>query len=204
KWRGEVTIAQEQSETCLALATEQGAAQFVANTTFTQGLWLMAQGQAAGKAQVQQSLAAYHAMGVRVRLPYLLAQLAEAYRCAGQSEAGLAVVAEALAQVADTDERWWEAELYRLKGALLLAQDDARSKWAEAEECFHQALIVARHQQAKSLELRAAMSLSRLWQRQGKRAEARQVLADVYQWFTEGFETADLKAARVLLEKCAS
>jgi predicted ATPase len=121
----------------------------------------------------------------------------------GQSEEGLIALAEALAQADTTGERWWEAELYRLKGELLLAQDDSRPKWAEAKECFHQALSVARHQQAKSLELRAAMSLSRLWQGQGERPAAHQVLADVYPWCTEGFETADLKAARALLEACA-
>ena len=84
-----------------------------------------------------------------------------------------------------------------------MAHKDAKSKWVEAAECFCQARAVARRRQAKSLELRVAMSLSRLWQRQGKRAEAHQVLADVYQWFTEGFETADLQAARALLEVCA-
>ena len=84
-----------------------------------------------------------------------------------------------------------------------MAHKDAKSKWVEAAECFYQARAVARRQQAKSLELRVAMSLSRLWQRQGKRAEAYQVLAEVYQWFTEGFETADLQAARALLEVCA-
>ena len=102
-----------------------------------------------------------------------------------------------------TGERWWEAEVHRLQGELLLAQGGTRQKSVEAEAYFRHALEVAHQQQAKSLELRAAMSLSRLRQHEGKRAEARQVLADVYQWFTEGFETADLKAARRLLEECA-
>ncbi len=199
---GEVTTAREQEEACLALATDQGAAQFVANRTFNRGLWLIAQGQAEeGRVQAQQGLAAYQATGARARLPYYLAQLAEVYGRIGQPIEGLVAIAEALAQVDDTDERWWEAELYRLKGALLLVQEDPRPKWAEAEQCFQQALAVACGQQAKSLELRAAISLSRLWQRQGRREAAHQLLADVYQWFTEGFDTADLKEARALLEE---
>jgi adenylate cyclase len=107
-------------------------------------------------------------------------------------------------------ERWWEAELYRLQGELLL-QSGVQSPEsgafaphvAEAAACFHRALTIARHQQARALELRAALSLSRLWQQQGKPTEARQVLADVYGWFTEGFDTADLRAARTQLEALA-
>ena len=99
------------------------------------------------------------------------------------------------------DERWWEAELHRLKGELL--QQQAVSDISQAEVCFQQALAVARQQQAKSLELRAAMSLAHLWQHQGKRAEARALLAPIYHWFTEGFDTADLQEARALLEALA-
>jgi predicted ATPase len=95
--------------------------------------------------------------------------------------------------------RWWEAELYRLRGELLLQHAVAQP--GEAETCFRQALDIARRQQAKSLELRAAMSLCRLWQRQGKRDAARQLLAEVYGWFTEGFDTADLQEAKALLEE---
>src|SRR5205085_5537098 len=98
-------------------------------------------------------------------------------------------------------ERDYEAELYRLQGELLLAQAGARQQVQEAEACFHQALAVARHQQAKSWELRTAMSLSRLWQQQGKRAEAYALLAPIYGWFTEGFDTADLQEAKALLEE---
>ena len=101
--------------------------------------------------------------------------------------------------VEDTGERFWEAELYRLKGELLLRHTIPNEHQAAA--CFQQALDVARHQQAKSLELRAAMSLSRLWQQQGKRAEARELLAPIYGWFTEGFDTADLQEAKALLEE---
>jgi predicted ATPase len=119
----------------------------------------------------------------------------------GQAEEGLRVLAEALALVEKTGERFWEAELCRLKGELLLkAEGGVRSAELTAEECFHQALDIARSQQAKSLELRAAMNLSHLWQQQGKRAEARELLAPIYSWFTEGFDTPDLQEAKALLE----
>ena len=98
--------------------------------------------------------------------------------------------------------RWWEAELHRLQGELLLnAERGVRNAALTAEECFHQALAIARRQQAKSLELRAAMSLSRLWQQQGKRGEARKLLAPIYGWFTEGFNTGDLQEVKALLEE---
>ena len=112
-------------------------------------------------------------------------------------------VAEALAAVDKNGERWWEAELYRLQGELLLSSSGRRQQAEEAEACFQQALDVARRQQAKSLELRAAMSLARLWQGQGKHAEARQLLAPIYNWFTEGFDTVDLREARALLAESA-
>ena len=136
--------------------------------------------------------------GQRSAWPYFLTLLAEAYGKAGQAEEGLTALAEALALVNKTGEHCYEAELYRLKGELLLAARRTGA-CAEAETCFHQALDVARRQQAKSLELRAAMSLARLWQRQGKRDEAHQLLAEVYGWFTEGFDTADLQEAKALL-----
>ena len=112
------------------------------------------------------------------------------------------MLAEALACAHTTGERCWEAELYRLKGELLLSLGEGeQERGGEPEECLRQALAIARRQQAKSLELRATMSLGRLWQRQGKGAAARQMLAEVYGWFTEGFDTADLQEARVLLEE---
>jgi predicted ATPase len=136
-----------------------------------------------------------------VQRPYYLALLAEAYGKSGQAEEGLNVLAEALALVAKTGECWWEAELHRLTGELLLRY--AVPEVPQIEARFQDALAVARRQQAKSLELRAAMSLSRLWQRQGKRAEACELLAPVCGWFTEGFDTADLCDARALLEELA-
>ena len=130
---------------------------------------------------------------------YGQAQLAEAHAWMGQYEKGLTLLAEALAVTNATEERRWEAELHRVKGELLLTQGP--EAYTEAETCFRQALDVARHQQAKSWELRAATSLARLWQTQGKRDKARALLAPVYEWFTEGFDTADLKEAQALLHE---
>ena len=129
--------------------------------------------------------------------PYYLGLLAEAYGEGGHPEEGLPRLAEALAVMDNTELRYYGAELYRLKGALLLRQ--AVPDASQAEACFHQALDVARAQQARSLELRAAMSLARLWQQQGKHQDARDLIVPVYDWFTEGFDTADLQEAKALL-----
>ena len=156
---------------------------------------------AAGVAHMQQGMAASHDLGGPPLLRfYWLSMLAEAYGQVGQPEVGLTVLAEALTLVATTEARWWEAQLYCLQGSLLLAQVGTRQQCPEAEACFHQALDVARGQQARSLELRAALCLSRLWQQQGKCTAAYELLAPVYGWFTEGFDTADLQEARALLE----
>jgi predicted ATPase len=119
----------------------------------------------------------------------------------GQTAAGLEALAEALTTLPTSAVRWWEAELYRLRGALLLQSAVAQS--GEAEACFQQAITVACSQQAKSLELRAAMSLARLWQQQDKQTKAQALLAPIYEWFTEGFDTADLQEAKALLEALA-
>ena len=167
--------------------------------TFFRAWPLVMQGQRSeGIAQMRQGLAAWRAIGAEFIRPYCLALLAEAHAQSGQAEEGLAVVAEALEAVETTGERFYEAELHRLRGALLLPSPTQR---AAAEACFHQALHIARRQGAKSLELRAAMSLARLWQQQGQRAAAHQVLAPIYNWFTEGFETADLQGAKGLSEE---
>jgi predicted ATPase len=128
-----------------------------------------------------------------------LVLLAEAYATVGQPEAGLAALDEALAQMGATGERFYEAEVYRCRGHRVQQAAGDMQNVAAVESCFRQALALARRQQTKSLELRAAMSLARLWQRQGKRADARQLLEEVYGWFTEGFDTADLQEARALL-----
>jgi predicted ATPase len=148
---------------------------------------------------MHQGLAAWEATGAELLKPCVLALLAEAYGKVGQADVGLTLLDEALATVNKHGERFYEAELYRLKGELLLALSEEHQ--AEAESCFHQALAIARRQQAKSWELRAAMSLSRLWQQQGKRTEAQALLAPIYGWFTEGFDTVDLQEAKALLEE---
>lgn len=144
------------------------------------------------------------ATGAELNRPEILARLAEAYGAVGQVKEGLTLLAEATAAVHKTGERFYEAELYRLKGTLTLqskVQSLKSEVEEEAEEYFRKAIEIARGQQAKSLELRAVMSLARLWQQQGKKEEARRMLAEVYNWFTEGFDTADLQEAKMLLEE---
>jgi predicted ATPase/class 3 adenylate cyclase len=200
QWCREVAVAQEQAEAQRALCTEHGFAQYLAWSTVLRGAALAAQGQwAEGLAQMRQGLTAYRATGARSLGHWFHALLAEACGRAGQVEKGLRALEEALEALQITEDRFYEAEVYRLRGELLLQQ--SAEQQGEAEESFHQALTVARRQQAKSWELRAAMSLSRLWQQQGKHAEARQLLAEVYGWFTEGFDTADLQEARALLHE---
>ena len=150
---------------------------------------------------MRQGLADYRATGSELARTFFLAELAELYGQAGHAEEGLTVLAEAQTQVRTTEEHWHDAELYRLTGELTLQQ--LPDGVGEAEACFHQALDVSRQQEAKSLELRAATSLARLWQSQGKLQEAYDLLAPVYKWFTEGFDTADLKDAKSLLNELA-
>jgi predicted ATPase len=152
-----------------------------------------------GIAQMREGMTAGQTIGVRFDLPGSLCTLAEALAKAGQPEQGLVTLAEAFALVEETDGRYWEAELHRLRAELLLMQGDE----AEAEASVRKAVEVARRQSAKSWELRATTSLCRLWQAQGRVDEARQMLAEIYGWFTEGFETRDLQEAKALLEELA-
>jgi predicted ATPase len=194
--------AHECADEVMALCAEQGFAYYLAWGMIIRGWALSEQGGGEeGVAQVCQGLAALQATGGEVRLPYYLALLAKAYGIVGQTEEGLTAVAEALELVHKTGERWYEAELHRLKGELLLQQ--SADNHPEAEASFHHALDIACRQQAKSLELRAATSLARLWQAQNKRQDASALLAPVYGWFTEGFDTADLQEAKALLEELA-
>jgi predicted ATPase len=202
QFRREERAAQGRTEAAINLAQEQGFPHWRAHGAILRGWTLAQQGQAqAGIEQIHQGLRAFRATGAEINQPYFLALLAEAHGTMGQPEAGLTALAEALTRVDTKGERWYEAELYRLKGALLLQQN--ADNQAEAERCFHHALEIARTQQAKSFELRTATSLARLWQQQGKRQEAHDLLAPVYHWFTEGFNTADLKDAKALLEALA-
>jgi class 3 adenylate cyclase/predicted ATPase len=199
--RGELQAVQERVEALVSLAAEQRFPYWLALGTILGGWVLSQQRQAAeGIAQMHQGLAAYRATRAELFRTYWLALLAEAYGAAGQVQEGLQALDEALALVDKNGERYWEAELYRRKGELLL-QSGVRSAEPGAEVCLQQALAVARRQQAKALELRAALSLSRLWRQQGKRAEVYQLLVEVYGWFTEGFATADLQEARALLDE---
>ena len=198
----EIALTQAHAEAALTIATDQEFPQQLAQATPLQGWALAESGQwEEGITQIHQGLAAYRATGATRDRPYHLALLAEASAQGGQVAEGLEVLAEALATLAKSGVRWWEAELYRLRGALLLQRSAPQPE--EAEACFQQALTIARRQQAKSLELRAAMSLSQLWQQQSKRAEAYALLAPIYGWFTEGFDTADLQEAKVLLDALA-
>jgi predicted ATPase len=198
--RREVSLTQTRAEATMTIATDQGFPLLLAQAMPLQGWALATSGHGEeGITQIQQGLASYRAVGAAAYRPYLLALLAEASVQAGQITEGLEALAEALATLAKSRARWWEAELHRLRGELLLQHAVAQPE--EAEACFQQALAVARHQQAKSLELRAAMSLARLWQLQGKRTEAHALLAEVYNWFTEGFDTADLQDAKALLDE---
>jgi class 3 adenylate cyclase/predicted ATPase len=198
QYRREGQLTLEWSEAALALAHEQGFAQRLAEATIQRGWGLVEQGQGeVGIAQIRQGLAALRVTGVGTSRSYM-GLLAEAYGKAGQPAAGLRVAAEVLASSNRSVQGTATTELYRLQGELLLRQ--AIPDAPQAEASFQHALDVARRQQAKSLELRAATSLARLWQGQGKHAEARQLLTPIYNWFTEGFGTADLREAKGLLE----
>jgi predicted ATPase len=200
--RREGPAAQERAAAVIALATDQGFPFWEAWGTILRGWALAEQGESAEEmAQIRQGIAAWRATGAELQRPYFLALLAEAYGKAGQTDEGLSVLADALTAVHNTGERQHEAELYRLRGELRLKQDVPAEP--EAERCLRQAVDVARQQQAKSLKLRAAISLSRLWQQQDKRKEAHDLLAPIYGWFTEGFDTADLQEAKALLETLA-
>ena len=201
----EQRLTQDQAEAVVKLSSEQGFPYWLAFGMILHGWALEEQEQnEEGVAQLREGLASYRATGAGLWRPYFLALLAETYGKRGQAEEGLSVLTEALDLVHKTEERWNEAELYRLTGELTLQKskvESPRSKVEEeAENCFQQALDIARHQQAKSWELRAATSLARLWQGQGKTTEVRDLLAPVYNWFTEGFDTADLKDAKALLD----
>jgi predicted ATPase len=198
----EVTATHVRANTVRAVAAEQGLVHRGGHGDLLQGWALAMRGDAiAGVAQIRQGLAVSQGEGLKVFSPYFLALLAEAYSLAGQPDPGRQALAEALTLVGETEERWWEAELHRLQGVLWLQRPSADVHQAEA--CFRQALKLASCQQAKALELRAAMSLARLWQSQGKRLAAYDLLAPVHAWFTEGFDTADLQETKALLEELA-
>jgi predicted ATPase/class 3 adenylate cyclase len=195
--RGEQRVVQERAEALLALTAEHSLQGWSASGTVLHG-WAVAAGGATemGIAHLRQGLAASEAIGVLQHTPSFLGLLATLYIATDLEEA-LKLLDEALARVDRLEERWFEAELHRLKGEALLACLPERAP--EAEACFHKALAVAQEQNARLWELRAAMSLARLWAEQDRRAEAHDLLAPVYGWFTEGFDMQDLKESKALL-----
>ena len=150
--------------------------------------------------EMEQGLATKRATGAEIKVPYYIGLLAEACRRTNRTTEGLNQLSEAFDLVERTDERWYEGELHRLKGEMLIATADRRG----AEPCFSRALATAQKQGAKFFELRAANSLARLWRDKGKSQQARELLTPVYGWFTEGFDTRDLKEAKVLLDALAN
>jgi predicted ATPase len=202
QYRREGPAAQGNAEAMIAIATEHGLSLWLANGRIMRGWALAEQGKmSSGIAQLQEGLSAFLATGAEIYQTYHLALLAEAVGREGRIEEGLGLIAESLVLMEGTGEAFHGAELHRLQGEFLLRQDTAKGASREAEACFHRALAIAQRQQAKSLELRAAMSLTRLYQKQQRQAEARPMLAECYEWFTEGFDTPDLQEAKALLEQ---
>ncbi len=201
--RREARATQEQAEAVISISSKQGFPYWLTLGMILRGWALVEQGQVdEGVPQIEEGWGALQSKGALA--PLASAHLAEGYGKAGQVEEGLAVIAHVLAGVSKVEGDYGETELYRLKGELLLrqaAQAGFNSPLVdEAEACFHRAIKIARRQQAKSWELRAAISLGRLWQQRGRTEEARQLLAEIYGWFTEGFDTGDLKEAKALLD----
>jgi predicted ATPase len=200
--RRESKASIETAEAVINLSSEQGFPFFLAYGALFHGAAFADQGDLQeGFAEMCPAIGGMRARGAPVGFSWALANLAEAHGKIGEVGEGLAVVAEGLEFVTKTSERYAEAKLHRLKAELLLDRNPADP--ARAETSFRDALEVARRQSAKSYELRAATSLARLWQQQDRKQEARELLAPIYQWFTEGFDTRDLKEAKALLEELA-
>jgi predicted ATPase len=188
----------ERAQECIALSTEKGFPNWLLAAMVLQG-W--AQGQtgqpAEGAAQIASVIALWRGTGSALAVPYFLALLAETLLAGGKPEEGLAALDDALAVVTTHDDRWYEAEIHRLRGLLLRVQG------ADPEPAYRASLDVARRQSARLLELRTAMSLADLWQSRGKTSEARALLEEAYDWFREGHATPLLRAARTALDALA-
>jgi predicted ATPase len=198
--RRNAPAVEAQADVLLTLSTTQGFPLFLGFGSCWRGWALAMQGQAAeGLVQLRQGLAVVVAVEHELARPQFLVSFAEAAGHVGQVAEGLHLLAEALTALEASGRGDLLAEVYRLWGTLLLRQET--SDVAQAEACFQQALTIARRQQARSWELRAAISLSRLWQTKGKRHVAQALLAPIYGWFTEGFNTADLQEAKALLDQ---
>lgn len=198
--------AKELAEACIRLSTEHGFAYWLSTVLCFYGWALTMQGQIEeGLEQMSAGATKYQATGSEMGRPTQLAMLAVGYGKAGDFEKGLNLLQEAFTVVQRNEERFYEAEIQRLKGDLLLKLDGNESEMVhnnrEAEICFKQAIKIAQRQDAKMWELRSTVSLARLWQQQGRHEESRQMLAEIFDWFTEGFDTPDLRDAIILLDE---
>nr|MBS0021423.1 AAA family ATPase [Gammaproteobacteria bacterium] len=199
-FRREYDLAQACAKEMITLSTEHGFSLLEAWGTIIQGSATVNEGQTQGIIEKMcLGVAVTRDTGAQAHVPYLLSLLVDAYLQTSQVDEGLATVADAIELIERTGERYWEAEVFRLKGELLLMHSTRDQ--VEAERCFNQTLKIATTQGAKLLELRGAMSLARLWRKHEKHEEVRNLLAPIYNWFTEGFDTADLKEAKALLEQ---
>jgi predicted ATPase len=199
QYRREPVAAQEMSTNLIALSAEHGFTHWLAQGTITCGWAIAEQGQYAdGSAQIEEGLAVWRATSTGAFRPHALCLLAEVYEKTGRLDEGLSALMEALDTADQYEIRHYQSEMYRLKGELLLMQE--KSSVGEAQRCFERAIEIARRQNAKSFELRATMSLARLLHDTRRRDEALTMLDAIYGWFTEGFDTADLKEAKALLD----
>jgi predicted ATPase len=200
QFRREAEAAHQRAEAAITVCKEYNFAYYLGWAMIIKGWAVADQGDCEeGTAEIQRGLDTLRITGAKRSLPYYLSLLAEVYGKSGQVEAGLRIISEAFVEAQNIEERWWEAELFRLKGTLLLQQSKSDAKQAKAS--FHKALDVARRQHSISLELRAASSLYRLGRQQGKQNDANKLLVEVYNRFTEGFDTPDLMEAKALLEE---
>jgi len=193
--------ARARIDELIALADEKGALQRKAEGVTQKGCMLALIGEASDSVQmINSGMTAWQSTGATVWVPLYLSYLARAYAQLGQVDDAWRCIGEAITTMETTKERWYEAEVYRVAGEIALKSPERATK---AQAYFERALAIARAQQAKSWELRASMSLARLWRDQRKRDEARDLLAPVYGWFTEGFGTPDLKETKALLDELA-
>jgi predicted ATPase len=200
QYRLEARAAQEHSETVIALCVKHGFTGLVGPATALRGAAMAQLGRREeGIAQMREGLAASRPTGSNLSRPHYLTRLAEAYMQVGRLDDGLSALTEASVAADENEQRQNESEIHRVKGELLLRQEVSNA--AEARNCFERSIEIARKQSAKTLELRATMSLVRLLASEGKRDKARTMLAEIYGWFTEGFDTADLKDAKALLDE---
>jgi predicted ATPase len=199
--RRDMATVHQQADAALALATEQRFPVYAGLATILRGWALTIERKCEdGLVDVQKGMAAWRELGVGGWRPSFCIMLAEAFIALGKTEDALGTLDEAQSLMESTEERWWEAEVYRLRGLVLSKQSSLLSQ-QKAENWFRRALDVANRQHGKSLELRAAISLARMWRDQGKHGEAHDLLAPIYGWFTEGFDAVDLKEARTLLDE---